>query len=69
MIDPSRNDGSSDSFVPQTSDRSFREYEYSVDDLPDFTGFVIKIVMAGTNQATPPLIKDLRAIATVKPRL
>jgi hypothetical protein len=69
VIDPSRNDGSADSFVPQTSNRSFREYEYSVDDLPDFTGFVIKIVMAGTNQATPPLIKDLRAIATVKPRL
>lgn len=69
VINPSRNDGSADSFVKQTSDRSFREYEYSVDDLPDFTGFVIKIVMAGTNQATPPLIKDLRAIATVKPRL
>jgi hypothetical protein len=69
VIDVSRNDGSSDSFVLQTSDRSFQDYEYSVDDLPDFIGFTIKIVMAGTNQATPPLIKDLRAIATVKPRL
>jgi hypothetical protein len=25
--------------------------------------------MAGTNQATPPLVQDLRAIATVKPRI
>jgi hypothetical protein len=25
--------------------------------------------MAGTNQATPPLIRQLRAIATIKPRI
>ena len=67
--DSSKNDGSSDSDVSQTSDRSFRDYEYSVDDLPEFTGFAIKIVMASTNQATPPLIKQLRAIATIKPKV
>ena len=67
--DASKNDGSSDSDVSQTSDRSFRDYEYSVDDLPEFTGFAIKIVMASTNQATPPLIKQLRAIATIKPKV
>ena len=69
IIDPSLNDGSADSRVLQSSDRSFRDYEYSVDDLPDFNAFAIKIVMAGSNQATPPLIKDLRAIATIKPRI
>jgi hypothetical protein len=69
VIDPSLNDGSSDTFVRQTSDSSFRDYEYSVDDLPDFNAFAIKIVMAGTNQATPPLIRQLRAIATIKPRI
>ncbi len=69
VIDPSQNDGSSDSFVLETSDRSFKDYEYSIDDLPDFNAFAIKIVMASTNQATPPLIKQLRAIATVKPRI
>lgn len=69
IIDPSRNDGTSDVFVQQSSDRSFKDYEYSVDNLPDFYAFAIKIVMSGTNQATPPLIKDLRAIATVKPQL
>jgi hypothetical protein len=69
VIDPSLNDGSQDSFVSQTSDSSFRDYEYSVDDLPDFNAFSVKIILAGKNQATPPLIKQLRVIATVKPRV
>jgi hypothetical protein len=69
VIDPSLNDGSSDSFVNESSDRSFKDYEYSVDDLPDFTDFAIKIVMATSNQATPPLVRDLRAIANIKPRI
>ena len=69
VIDSSLNDGSSDSFVKESSDRSFKDYEYSVDDLPDFTAFAIKIVMASSNQATPPLIRELRAIANIKPRI
>jgi hypothetical protein len=69
IIDPSLNDGSSDTYVRQTSDPTFRDYEYSVDDLPDFSSFAIKIVMASTNQATPPLIRQLRAIATKKPNV
>ena len=67
VIDSSMNDGSADSYVQESGDRSYKDYEYSVDDLPDFNAFSIKIIMAGTNQATPPLIRDLRAIATVKP--
>jgi hypothetical protein len=67
VIDSSRNDGSADSFVTESSDRSFKSYEYSVDDLPEFNAFSIKIVMASSNQATPPMLSDLRAIATVKP--
>ncbi len=69
VVDVSLSDGSADSKVQETSDRSFKDYEYSVDDLPDFTAFAIKIVMASSNQATPPLIRDLRAIATAKPKL
>lgn len=69
VINPSLNDGTSDYKVIQTSDRAFKDYEYSVDDLPDFTAFAIKIVMAGSNQAAPPLVRQLRAIATVKPRI
>jgi hypothetical protein len=67
VVDPSKNDGSADSFVLETSDRSFKDYEYSVDDLPKFSAFAIKIVMASSNQATPPLIRQLRAIATTRP--
>ncbi len=69
VIDFSKNNGSSDSKITKSSDPSFKEYEYSVDDLADFDGFTIKIIMASSNQAKPPLIKDLRAIATVKPRV
>jgi hypothetical protein len=69
VIDPSLNDGSSDFRINQSSDRSFKDYEYSVDDLPDFNAFAIKMVMSGSNQATPPLIKQLRAIATIKPKI
>lgn len=68
VIDASLNDGSADFYTQQTSDRSFRDYEYSADELPNFNAFVIKIVMAGTNQATPPIVSQLRAIATVKPK-
>jgi hypothetical protein len=69
VVDPSMNNGSPDSKIIKNSDASFRDYEFSVDDLPDFDIFSIKIVMSSTNQSNPPLIKDLRAIATVKPRV
>lgn len=69
VIDASQNNGSPDSKVIKSSDISFRDYEFSVDDLADFDGFSIKIVMSSSNQANPPLIKDLRAIATAKPRV
>ena len=42
---------------------TFKDYEFNVEDLPPFTRFQIKIDMVGTNQAQPPYIKDLRAIA------
>ena len=69
VINVSNNDGSADYFTQESSNSAFKDYEYSVDDLPDFNAFVIKIVMASQNQATPPIIKDLRAIATIKPRV
>ncbi len=69
VIDYSKNNGSSDSKLMKSADESFKDYEYSIDDLADFDSFVIKIVMASNNQAKPPLIRELRAIATVKPRI
>ncbi len=62
--DGSKNDGRPDSLVtPSTQRDQFKEYQFTADNLPEFLGFSIKIIMAGTNQAQPPRIKELRAIA------
>ena len=62
-MDPSKNNGRSDTFVSSSLDNQFKEYEFTADNLGLFTGYVIKIVMSGTNQAYPPRIKELRTIA------
>jgi hypothetical protein len=63
VIDPSLNNGKPDSFVSSSLDNQFKEYEFTADNLGLFNGYVIKIVMSGTNQAYPPRIKELRTIA------
>ena len=45
------------------NDDEFKEYQFSVDDLESFTGFKIKIVSSGTNEAESTRFKDLRVIA------
>ena len=60
-IDPKNNDGLPDKFVE--SDTSFREYQYTINDIEPFSSFLIKIVLSGTNQARPPVIKNIRAVA------
>ena len=69
-IDPSVSNGTPDviprknsSFTVRESSNSFREYSFTDDNLPEFKIFRIKLVFASTNQAYPPIIKDLRAIA------
>ena len=63
VIDVANNDGRSNVLVTPSDPEQFKEYEFFVDDLPEFTGFQLKIVMTGTNQAKPPRIKNLRTIA------
>ena len=63
VIDPSKNSGLPDVFVPPSLDNQFLEYEFSANNLGSFTGYTIKIVMSGTNQAYAPRFKDLRSIA------
>ena len=65
IINKSNNNGKSDENVPSSVsfEFDFKDYEFSINELPPFTSFQIKIDMVGTNQAQPPLIKDLRAIA------
>jgi hypothetical protein len=63
IIDISMNNGKSDAFVPSSRDDQFLEYQFSANDLSKFTGFAIKIVCSGTNEAYAPRFKDLRVIA------
>jgi hypothetical protein len=41
----------------------FKEYEFTVENLPSFRYFGIKLIGTSTNQAYPPRVKDLRVIA------
>jgi len=63
VIDASSNDGKPDAFVRASDDNEFLEYQFTSDNLEQFTGFIIKIVASGTNEAYAPRFKDLRAIA------
>ncbi len=56
--------GETDTPVTSAVDRtSFKEHEYTENDIPEFISFSIKIKMKGVNSSEPPLLKDLRAIA------
>ena len=63
IVNPANNSGLPDVFVPASLDNQFLEYEFSANNLGSFTGYTIKIVMSGTNQAYAPRFKDLRSIA------
>ena len=63
VVDPSLNNGESDVRVPASSANQFLEYEFSANDLGEFSGYSIKIIMSGTDQANAPIISDLRTIA------
>ena len=63
IIDAGKNSGKPDAKVPSSTDGEFLEYQFSVDNLTEFTGFVIKVVFSGTNEAEAPRLSDLRAIA------
>lgn len=63
VINPDNNSGRPDSSVRSSLADEFLDYKFSIDDLSPFTGFQIKIVGTGTNQAFSPIIKELRVIA------
>ena len=63
IVDQSKNSGLPDIFVPASLKDQFLEYEFTASNLGSFTGYTIKIVMSGTDQAHSPRFKDLRSIA------
>ena len=63
VINVNNNSGRADAFVKSSAEGEFNEYQFSIDELEQFTGFQIKIVMSGTNEAKAPRYKDLRVIA------
>ena len=69
-IDDSLSNGNPDIKVPKTDtlgydtdDLDFRDYEFTVENLPEFRYFSIKLVGSSTNQSFPPRMRDLRVIA------
>jgi hypothetical protein len=70
IINLSDNNGLPDKMISKTDvigfdsdELDFREYEFTIDSLPSFRYFGIKLIGTSTNQAYPPRVKDLRIIA------
>ena len=70
VIDPDKNNGLPDKALPKTDVIAYtsdevvwKDYEFTIDNLPTFRNFSIKLVGSGTNQAQPPRIRNLRVIA------
>ena len=63
IISIAENDGRADAFVAPNREGQFSEYQFTIDNLEQFTGFTVKIVMTSTNESVPVKLKDYRAIA------
>ena len=63
VVDSVLNNGKPDAFVRASADGEYIDYQFSADNLPQFNGFRIKIVMSGTNEARAPRFRDFRVIA------
>ena len=67
-VNVSLNDGTPDRFTQKSNTLSFesqefREYEFTVNNLPSFKYFRIKLIFTSTNQSYVPKVKDIRSIA------
>ena len=61
---PFNSNGSPDKVVkPNTRPNAFSEYKFTAENTPQFSGFMVKVIMTSTNQAKPPRIKNYRSIA------
>ena len=68
IVDSSQNTGHSDTRVPKddpslvSEQCMFREYTFTIKDLPSFKAYRIKLDFTSTNQAFVPRMKNLRVI-------
>jgi hypothetical protein len=61
---PFNTDGSPDKTVnPNNNLNQFSEYKFTAENLPQFNGFMIKVIMTSNDQSKPPRIKNFRSIA------
>jgi hypothetical protein len=61
---PFNSDGTPDKIVnPNTISSQFSEYKFTAENLPQFNGFMIKVIMTSNDQSKPPKIKNFRSIA------
>ena len=72
IINIEDSDGLPDSFVSKSNslgflsqELDFKEYAFTVDNLPSFRSYRIKLVLTSTNQVYVPRIRDLRVITMV----
>lgn len=70
IIDPENSDGRPDKYINPVNVRGFlasqsksQEYTFTIDQLPAFKSFRVKLVLTSTNQVYVPKVKDLRVIA------
>jgi len=54
-------DGSPDTSIPQDG-RNFKEYEFTAENLREFSAFAVKIVGQSSNTSRPPLVSSLRCL-------
>jgi hypothetical protein len=62
VVNSSLNSGRPDVQVPFSLNNEYREYQFTAERIPQFTAYSVKIVLASTNQADAPRIRDVRVI-------
>ena len=63
VINSDLNSGRADAFVSPNGTEGFSEYQFSANNLDQFTAFALKVVMSSTNESTPVSLADFRVIA------
>ena len=70
VIDSKENTGLSDTLITKSNNKNFdpseldfREYTFSIDNLPTFNNYRIKLLLTSNSQVFVPMVRDLRVIA------